>query len=297
MTRNAYRHVPPERSTDIGEPAVVRTYLDPVEAEMARTHLGSHGIHATVLEVTSFNPALTGAAGGIRLQVAASDAEQASDLLAQLEATPEAADDEVAAVRCPRCELEYCSLERERLGAAAGHPFAVVLAVPAALLSKKRWRCHKCEHVWDDPAEGPRTRTPALPGDPRPVFRLRRARAGMGLFLGFLAGSFAALVANHVAGPLVLVGLTLVGWVAGRAMIHLVCSEPTCRARLGRDTERCPRCKGEVEGDIDRATEHFAGVADVRRRRAARRRLAAARADKKKTLARRKARPAALPDA
>lgn len=293
MTRGAYRHVPPERSTNIGEPAIVRTYLDPVEAEMARTHLESHGIHAVVLEVTSFNPALTGAAGGIRLQVAASDAEHAADLLARLEAAPDADEGQNEAVRCPRCELEYCSLERPSVGSAAGHPLTAFLSTPLALLSKKRWRCHKCQHVWDDPAEGPRTRTPALVGDPRPVFRLRRTRTGMGVFLGLLAGSFGALVAQREGSGLVVLVGVLAGWLAGRAMVHYVCSEPTCRAPLRRDAEHCERCKGEVAGDIDRAPAHFAAVAQVRRERAAWHRLAAARAEKK-TIARRKARPAQL---
>jgi len=138
--------------------------------------------------------------------------------------------------------------------------------------SRKRWSCHKCGHVWDDAKEGPKRMTPLEPGDPRPVFLLRRTSGGMGLFLGVMIGLLGAVIAGGEAGIVVAVASPIVGWLLGRALVRHVCSEPTCRAPLFADAEACSRCKGSVAGSISGASEHFSAAADFRRELAAARR-------------------------
>jgi hypothetical protein len=159
-------------------------------------------------------------------------------------------------------------------------------AAPLMVLLSKRWHCHKCGHVWDDPKEGPAAMTKLESDDPRPIFRLRRARAGMGLFLGLaacvLGAPLAALALPRELGALsVVVYLApVVGWFIGRSLRYDVCSEPSCRTLLSPDREDCPRCKGDIAGVIRSADAHYAAAADFRRELAALR--AKDRAAKKK---------------
>ena len=137
------------------------------------------------------------------------------------------------------------------------------------IFGRKRWHCARCEHVWDDARKGPAEMTRLEPGDPRPVFRLRRAHAGMGLMLGLVAGFFAAIVLRGGLGVLVGIAATAVAWILGAAMRYEVCSEPQCRAPLPPDAEECPGCKGTLAGEVRAAADHYAAAADVRREMAA----------------------------
>ena len=262
----------------------IRRYLDPLNAQMDRAHLEGGGIRAHVIEGASFNPLLAGVGGGVQLQVGERDVEQAEAILGA--AAPEevtSADDGEGpgAVRCPRCELAYCAFETERVRGNK-HPLAVLLSLPVMFLGKKRWHCARCEHVWDDPKEGPAEMTRLAPGDPRPVFRLRRAHAGMGLMIGLVAGFFAAIVMGGQPGGLLGVVVIGVAWMTGAAMRYEVCSEPQCRAPLPANAEECPRCKGSVAGQVRTAAEHYAAAADVRRELAALRPAKKTTAKKKK---------------
>lgn len=256
-----------------GGPLVtVRRYLDAIAAELDRVKLEAEGVTAYVIEAARFNPALNAALGGVQLQVGERDVHRVEAILGR-EAPEESevtADDGEGpdAVRCPRCELAYCFHERAR--ARASTAFSLVPLLMGALLvfsSRKRWRCHKCGHVWDDPKEGPAQVTPLGPDDPRPVFRLRRAHPGMGLFVGAIIGFLGSLAARTVdpIGNLLIVAGPLVGWFVGRSMQYDLCSLPGCRAPLPSDAETCPRCGGAVAGVIRRAEAHFSAAADFRR--------------------------------
>src|SRR5262249_42530354 len=118
-----------------------------------------------------------------------------------------------------------------------------------------------------NPDEGPEAPTPLAPGDPRPIFRLRRGHPGLGLFAGSLAGGVAA-IALSPGLPVFLAGSTL-GWLIGRFIRVDVCSDPRCREALPSEAEECPRCKGTVAGTIRYASEHYSASADVRRELAA----------------------------
>lgn len=251
----------------------VSRYPDRVAADLASAHLGAHGIRAFVLESASFNPALSDASGGVRLTVAAPEAELARELLGGLADLDDDEDeDDTEVVRCPRCELEYTFFERPRVWLGAPSRAWTLAEVLVALLlrvGKKRWRCHKCGHVWDDADAGPRQRTPLPAGEARPVFRLRRRSSGAGAFIGLMFGVFAAIVLKGHAVVLSSLGV-LAGALFGRAFTHDVCSEPSCRTDLLRDANVCPKCHGHVVGRVLTAPDHFAASAAYRRELAGR---------------------------
>lgn len=265
----------PSKPGKRGELVTVRRYIDPVVAHADAAHLTAAGIQTHVVEASSFNPLLSNSIGGVQLQVGAAEVDRAEEILAAggPGASAELDDGEgEGVVRCPRCELAYCSFERPRVLMNAPLPHAALVNVLGAMLGRKRWRCHRCAHVWDDAKEGPAEMTKLEPGDPRPVFRLRRAHAGMGLFVGLIAGFFAALVLAQPLGSLaVLVAVIVAGgaWSIGARLRYDVCSEPECRAPLSSDAEECPRCKGAIAGVIQTAEEHYSAAADFRRELAA----------------------------
>ena len=258
-------------------PVTIARYIDVTEAQLAKVRLGGEDIEAFVIEAAGFNPLLNGATGGVQLQVRERDIDRARAILAQV--LPEVDDDlelplapgAERVVRCPRCELEYCYHERARGTGHALNPLVILGQVFASSVTAKRWRCRKCEHVWDNPDEGPARMTRLEPGDPKPVFRLRRGRGGMGLFLGFMIGVLLAMIgsglvkaipsdAREIMGVvmmLLLVGAPLLGWMIGKSVRADVCSVPTCRTPLPREAEDCPGCKGTLAGIITSAPEHF----------------------------------------
>ncbi|WP_437521837.1 hypothetical protein WME79_29945 [Sorangium sp. So ce726] len=287
-----------DAASGTGKLITVRRYLDPVAAQMDRTLLSANGIESHVFEAASYNPLLSGAAGGTQLQVREGDLRRVEGLL---EVHPgEAAsndDEEIAGVRCPRCELAYCFHERLRLEGSSAATALAILATPLLLFLPRRWHCHKCGHVWDDPKEGPAAMTKLEEGDPRPVFRLRRAHSGMGLFLGLLAGFCGAILvpaalprgAGGLLAATLLFGAPLIGWAVGYLWQYDLCSEPGCRTALTSDRSACPRCSGAIAGVVRSADEHYAAAADFRRELSALRAADQAREGEKK---RRKKRPA-----
>ena len=250
-----------------GSLVTVRQYLDPVQAQLACTHLKAQGIEAHVFEAASYNPMLSSAIGGARVQVREGDLVRADALLTEHPGEDEGRDDGegTGVVRCPRCELAYCSYGRLPRG--SGWTLSSLLG----LFSTKRWHCEKCEHVWDDPKEGPAAMTLLGPDDPRPVFRLRRDHQGMGLFLGLMSGMLAGLMAGLLPqdirwlGGLLFVIAPVVGWAVGKSMTYDLCSDPACRTRLPPGREDWPRCNGAIAGVVLSAGDHYAAAADFRR--------------------------------
>ncbi len=245
----------------------VGSYLDPMDVQFARLHLEEHGIRAAVVETSNFDPTLIGVSGGIRLQVAEKDELQARTLLRALanERTEIDPDADAGEVRCPRCELAYCFFEPPSLrGVAPGATELGVFVAAILRFGPKRWTCHKCGHRWDDPNEGPKRPTVLKPGDPRPVFRLKRSAPGMGAFMGFMVGA-GFVLASGFAPILVLPAAALLGYLIGNSLNRDVCSEPSCRKQLPAHAETCEGCGGFVAGEIRRAAEHFAEAAEARR--------------------------------
>lgn len=267
-----------------------RTYPDPVQAQIARARLAAEGIAAHVLDEGIHNVIMPGSPTGIRLQVPEGDLPRVEEILR--ERPDESARDDGegrGVVRCPRCELAYCFHERMNVeGHSAALAFSFLVSV-FMLFVPKRWHCHKCGHAWDDPKEGPAEMTKLGPDDPRPVFRLRRTHAGMGVFLGLVVGGLLAMIGGSALpkdmrslAPLSFVVLPLVGWAVGRSLRYDLCSDPSCRAPLAPGREECPRCDGEIAGVVRSAEDHYAAAADFRRELAALRAKDAAPKKKKK---------------
>lgn len=263
-----YRDAPFEEEG--GDVVAVASYATPVEAELAREHLAEHGILARVQESASFNPLISVAAGGTRLLIRDADESRARHLLRRLAHAQPADDDEPGEVRCPRCELTYCTFGTALATATVPPAFtglAVLLLLPLGL-TKKRWRCQRCLHVWDDRDEGPQKRTPLHPDDPHPVFRLGRHRAGTGLTAGIGLMFAAMLLSGALRAPPVWVAalvLPFAGYVVGKRVKHDVCSNPDCRAELRPGERECKSCSGAVAGAIRSANEHWSETAAVRR--------------------------------
>jgi ribosomal protein S27AE len=231
----------------------VATYPTAIAAELAAAALRNEGIAARLrdAQVSSVLPHLTAAFGYVKLDVPAADAERARALLRDIEATE--TDDLSDEPRCPACGSTYLAEKRGQL------------------------ECQRCGARFDpedaaEPLHGAgadgyrgRARRQKLRGD---VFRLRRDRKGMGLFLGFMVG-FASTLAMGAGpqGPALMLGLAALGWVVGRAWIYFECSEGSCRARLRSDMKRCPACSGAIHGEIERAADHWVRREALRRAR------------------------------
>lgn len=273
---------PHEEPLESDELVTIRRYGNSVEAELARATLASSGVTAFVVDSASFNPLLTDAVGGVRLDVAERDVRNAEEVLrvAALTRAHDEDDDDRDVVRCPRCELQYCTFGRPRLtDVAAG--MGDMLAWLTGPFARPRWRCQKCHHVWDDPKEGPRAITALEPDDPRPVMRLVRGHPGMGVFVGGALGTLSLAAAPELGVALLMAGAFL-GWLGGRAVTGEQCSEPSCRAPLPQGASECPRCHGTLSGVIHAGHEHYSAVAQVRRELCEDRERREARRDKKR---------------
>jgi hypothetical protein len=287
----------PEADPREDELVTVANYIDVVEAEMAKADLSAIGVRAFVIEAAAYNPMLSHAAGGVRVMVRDADAGIATAHLADRRISDarsdsdDGSDGDPDAVRCPRCELAYVAFEKRRLTtpislsplwfAFLPVPILAVIALPfVSMLSSKRYRCHKCLHVWDDKSAGPSQMTALLPDDPRPVFRLRRGSPGLGVFLGLLAGYLVELTLLPGAWWLLVAG-PIAGYAVGGAIQKDVCSNPDCRAALPDDSTECKSCRGTIAGVIRRAHDHFSEAANVRRELAVDRERTATKKKKK----------------
>lgn len=270
--------LPPHKEGD-DDLVTVASRPTALDAEMARVYLADHGITAFVQDAASFNPIINEIGGGTRLVVRDADAHLARSLLRALE-RPSTSDDqddgESGEIRCPRCELAYCFYEtssQTSAGWTALHGLAALLSFVFGVFQKKRWRCHKCLHVWDDPAEGPARATPLDPDDPRPIFALERGRGGVGFLIGLMIMALSGVVLvdpsiPRSVGPLLLF-FPLIGFAVGRRFVSLSCSAPGCRAPLEPGAKECRACGGSVAGVIHRVHEHYAEAAAFRRELAA----------------------------
>ncbi|MFT3913120.1 MAG: hypothetical protein QM704_03225 [Anaeromyxobacteraceae bacterium] len=122
-----------------------------------------------------------------------------------------------------------------------------------------------------EPAPPPAEDAPSNAG--RPVFRVRHTRTVTWALLGLCAGlaATAALVGVEAAGGLALsiaaVGGAVAGAFAGARAVSFTCSDPGCRAPLTTSSQTCPRCGGEVGGDIVHEDHRLVAEEAYRRRR------------------------------
>jgi len=125
----------------------VRSYRDPIAAELAKSLLESQGIRAFVFDqyFAGINWLYSLALGGVKVKVDASDLESAREVLrssedAGLEATAESGD----ADACPACgsrEIEAAPIQRVSKFA------SLWLGLPIPL-GRHVDRCRSCGHTW-----------------------------------------------------------------------------------------------------------------------------------------------------
>lgn len=253
-----------------GPLVVIRTYGRALDAQIARSRLQASGVPCFLPDeqLSTIDPLLTDALGGVRLQVNAADADRAREILDQPLDLSEELDPEHG---CPHCESPYWS-ERWSTWQIIGG--VALLGLPFRFL-RRRCVCHRCEGSWSDEEERlrllPPAGQPALhDGSPesyrdtrqdpdllaRPVFRLRRTRAAAGAFWGMIAMALASMLLGPGSGGLVVLGL-LVGGLVGRAQVRYLCSEPSCRRPVGPRRATCPGCKSPVVGQIEHPAHHY----------------------------------------
>ncbi len=116
------------------------------EAHFARGLLEAEGIDAVVIDenLTTLNPLLTGAIGGVRLQVRESDAERAMQVLGQAEAG-QRLEIPMAEIVCPRCGSSQVYFEK--FNRRRSKLMWLFLGIPIPFL-KRKWKCRNCGHEW-----------------------------------------------------------------------------------------------------------------------------------------------------
>jgi DNA-directed RNA polymerase subunit M/transcription elongation factor TFIIS len=125
----------------------VAAFSYPYEAELACGRLEAEGIEAVIADenMVSMNWLYSNAIGGVRLQVAESDAPRAREILETTSAEdhPPASEENV---RCPACgskETTYIDLSNKRLTYLSW----LLLGIPLLRL-RKRMKCNSCGHIW-----------------------------------------------------------------------------------------------------------------------------------------------------
>ena len=161
----AHRHLdPPLIEDDDGTEAptdqklvTVRCYRDLSEAIVARSVLEGAGMFCFLQNenIVRLDWQISNFIGGIRLQVAASDAAAAEEILSapvpasiEMEGEPD-----YIQPRCPRCDSLDINFEGSGRGAALAALYLFSLPAP---MGEKRWRCNHCGLLWadDERAEG-----------------------------------------------------------------------------------------------------------------------------------------------
>lgn len=129
----------------------VRSYRDPIDAELGRARLESEGIASVIAddELIAMQWDLSLAVGGAKLKVAEMDQARASEILGEdrsgdLAILPESLSAPTAEVQCPACgsfELQ-ASTARRRWAA-----LSLLSGLPL-IFGRREWVCQACRHTW-----------------------------------------------------------------------------------------------------------------------------------------------------
>jgi hypothetical protein len=144
--------IPPE----FRDLTTIRRYRDLSEALVARAVIESAGIFCFLKDenLVRLDWQVSNFIGGIRLQVAASDVEAASDILSQPIPNEISIPDQPGFIqpRCPRCTSTDISWERQGRKAALASLYLFSLPLPRG---SESWRCNSCDLRWvdDEPEE------------------------------------------------------------------------------------------------------------------------------------------------
>lgn len=130
----------------------VATFSLPLEAQLGRARLSSHGIRAFVTDehLSTMNPQYMAVAGGIRLQVRARDAVAAEEILSE-PVPPDYEEEHIEdGPPCPSCGKRYANEGRPKWLTF----FCLLLLGLPFLFVKKRWICGQCGHNWSSSDKG-----------------------------------------------------------------------------------------------------------------------------------------------
>jgi hypothetical protein len=130
----------------------LRSYRDPIDAELAKTQLESAGIPAVVVDqyLISIQWLYSGALGGVKVKVEESDLGIAREVLREdrttdLSSIPESQQTQLAdGDRCPMCGSSEVDRSRVQRNAAA---ISLALGLPLVAW-RHRWICRACNHSW-----------------------------------------------------------------------------------------------------------------------------------------------------
>ena len=156
------RHLDPPLIEDTGEEVAednlitLRRYRDLSEAIVARGFLESAGIYVFLCDenLVRLDWQVSNFIGGIRLQVRASDAPEATELLNQSmpAAIPFGGTEDFLQPLCPRCSSADITFEGSSRGAAITSLYLLSLPLP---LGRETWLCHSCDARWEDTVDEP----------------------------------------------------------------------------------------------------------------------------------------------
>ncbi len=123
----------------------VASFSKPEEAHLLKLRLEAGGVSAYVQDenLIQMNWMYSNAIGGVRVQIADEDADQAREILQEPPATPHSA----GMPACPKCSSTDTAPDElpRRLSfltlLLAGFPF---------MISTTRWRCSTCNQTWNE---------------------------------------------------------------------------------------------------------------------------------------------------
>ncbi len=127
---------------------LLKTFLNPLDANITKGLLESNGIEAFIFDenTLSIDPILTTALGGIRLMVRSSDF---GDALAILKEVDEENSKEIPNLKCPVCG----SSDIKIINPPNWLYFVIMLftftSTPTAG-NRKKYECNVCKHRWED---------------------------------------------------------------------------------------------------------------------------------------------------
>jgi hypothetical protein len=141
---------------------MLRSYRDPIDAELAKSRLESAGIPALILDkhLASIQWLYSNAIGGAKIEVDESDLDASLELLqeehsADLAEIPESQSPPVDGDLCPVCSSSMVRASRVHRTAAA---LSLATSLPF-IAWRRRWVCTSCNHSWVR-AKPPRSAVP-----------------------------------------------------------------------------------------------------------------------------------------
>ena len=129
----------------------LRSYRDPIDAELAKARLESAGIPALIVDryLVSIQWLYSGAIGGVKIKVDESDLANAREVLRENRSVdlldiPESRTAPADGESCPMCGSSELELSRVQRRAAA---ISLALGLPLVAW-RNRWICRGCGHSW-----------------------------------------------------------------------------------------------------------------------------------------------------